>query len=194
MQGCKHPGCDTAKVKALGYCSAHYTRISRGKDMNPPILKYGESDKSRFWEKVNKTDSCWLWTGAMQKGYGVARIEGRSHLAHRASYAWANGDIPVGALLDHMCHNKSCVNPAHLRLADAILNGQNRFASNSNSKSGVRGVYWCNTYGHWIAKATINREPHHIGIFHDIDVAAQAVAQWRAENMPYSLMDKRKAI
>jgi len=162
--------------------------------MDPPILKYGESDQDRFWEKVNKTDSCWLWMGAKQNGYGVARVGGRSHLAHRASYEWVNGEIPAGALLDHMCHNKSCINPAHLRLADAILNGQNRFTSNSNSKSGVRGVYWCNTYGHWVAKAMVNRRPHHIGIFHEIDLAAQAVAEWRAENMPYSLMDKRKAV
>jgi len=194
MTGCKQPGCDTAKVKALGYCSAHYSRLSKGKDMDPAILKHGASDQERYWEKVNKTDSCWLWTGAKQKGYGIARVGGRAQLAHRVSYAWSKGEIPEGVLLDHKCHTKACVNPAHLRFADHILNGQNRSTSNSNSKSGVRGVYWCNTYGHWIAKAMINRKPHHIGIFHDIDVAAKAVAEWRAENMPYSLMDKRRAV
>jgi hypothetical protein len=192
MQGCKHSGCDTAKVKALGYCSAHYSRVSSGKDMDPPVRKKSASDSERFWEKVEKTETCWNWTASSVRGYGVFRIGGRTSVAHRISYVWAKGEIPEGAQLDHMCHNRSCVNPAHLRFADHILNGQNRSTSNSNSKSGVRGVYWCNTYGHWIAKAMINRKPHHIGIFHDLDMAAKAVAEWRSENMPYSLMDKRK--
>lgn len=160
--------------------------------MDAPIRQPYLSDKERFWDKVAKTESCWLWTGAKQNGYGVARVDGAARLAHRVSYAWARGEIPEGAQLDHMCHSRACVNPEHLRFADHILNGQNRSTSNSNSKSGVRGVYWCNTYGHWIAKAMINRKPHHIGIFHDIDLAAKAVAEWRSENMPYSLMDKRK--
>lgn len=25
----------------------------------------------RFWAKVQITDSCWLWTAAIQYGYGV---------------------------------------------------------------------------------------------------------------------------
>lgn len=192
MDMCKHPGCGTSKVKALGYCSAHYGRLSKGQDMDAPVRKRGASDNERFWAKVNKTATCWNWTASSLRGYGVFRTGGKTSVAHRVSFMWAKGEIPEGAQLDHMCHNRSCVNPDHLRFADHMLNGQNRASSNSNSKSGVRGVHWCNTYGHWIAKATIRNKSHHIGIFQDLDLAAKAVAEWRAENMPYSLIDKRK--
>ena len=160
--------------------------------MDPPILQHGVSDKDRFWQKVAKSDSCWVWMGAKHNGYGVARVGGRARLAHRTLWEWANGAIPGGAQLDHMCHNRSCVNPEHLRFASAKQNGENRAGANRNSKSGVRGVYWCNTYGHWVAKAMVNRKAHHIGIFQDLDLAAKAVTEWRAQNMPYSLLDKRK--
>lgn len=187
---CKHPGCEGKKWRAKGYCSAHYGRWASGRDMDAPIRKPYGSDKDRFWAKVTKTESCWVWNGAKHRGYGIARADGKSNLAHRLSYRWEKGEIPEGAQLDHMCHNKSCVNPGHLRFADAKANGQNRSGANANSKSGIRGVYWCNTYGHWIAKGMLNRKPHHIGIFHDIDEASKAVTQWRAENMPYSIRDK----
>lgn len=78
---------------------------------------------ARFWRKVTKTTTCWLWTGAVTKfGYGNFTIEreGRSGyqkqaLAHRYAYESLRGKIPVGLQLDHLCRNKLCVNPAHLR-------------------------------------------------------------------------------
>lgn len=189
---CKHPGCERPKWRALGYCSVHYQRFSSGRDMDAPIRNVHATDQERFWEKVKKTDSCWIWTGATQKGYGVFRIDGAARLAHRVAYRWVNGDVPDDVHLDHMCHTKSCVRPDHVRFANSALNGQNRATANSNSKSGVRGVYWCNTYGHWVAKAMLNRKPHHIGIFDNINDAAEAVTAWRREHMPYSLMDKER--
>jgi len=160
--------------------------------MDAPVRKSGASDSERFWAKVDKSEACWNWTGATFRGYGVFRIHGKSSLAHRVSYAWEHGTIPEAEEVDHMCHNRGCVNPGHLRPASHSLNGQNRAAANSNSKSGVRGVYWCNTYGHWIAKAMLNRTPHHIGIFSELGQAEQAVTDWRRENMPYSINDQRK--
>jgi len=40
-----------------------------------------------FWQKVDKTSGCWLWTGALNaKGYGVFGVApGRSGLAHAYS-------------------------------------------------------------------------------------------------------------
>lgn len=189
---CKYPNCVRPIGKAFGYCNAHYIRHSQGKDMEPPIREPYGNDSERFWQKVDKTETCWLWTGAKQNGYGICRSGGAARLAHRVSYTWENGEIPEGVQLDHMCHNRACVNPSHLRFADAALNGQNRARSNKNSKSGVRGVYWCNTYGHFVAKGMLDRKPHHIGIFHDLNEAAEAVSIWRKENMPYSILDQTK--
>lgn len=70
----------------------------------------------RFWERVDKSGECWLWTGFRDKGgYGRVGHEGRSVLAHRFAYEIAVGPIPDGLDVLHSCDNPPCVNPAHLR-------------------------------------------------------------------------------
>lgn len=71
----------------------------------------------RFWEKVEKTATCWLWTGALLKkagGYGSIRIDGKALRAHRVAYELVVGPIPDGMLLRHSCDTPRCVNPDHL--------------------------------------------------------------------------------
>ena len=31
-------------------------------------------DPERFWRRVSKSDSCWVWTGAKMAGYGSFRL------------------------------------------------------------------------------------------------------------------------
>jgi hypothetical protein len=65
---------------------------------------------------------CWLWSGSLRGGYGRARIDGVSVQAHRFVYRLTvdpnfvtrPGGAHTGLQLDHLCRNKSCVNPAHL--------------------------------------------------------------------------------
>jgi len=69
----------------------------------------------RFWAKVNKTDSCWLWTGYCNpKGYGRFTENYNPIFAHRWSYEKFIGPIPEGLVIDHLCEVKNCVNPEHL--------------------------------------------------------------------------------
>ena len=79
-------------------------------DIPPPTIK----EYTRFWRKVNKTEECWIWVGARtNKGYGHAWIRGRVCYAHRTSYTWANGPIPRGMTLDHLCRNRAFAAAAH---------------------------------------------------------------------------------
>lgn len=73
--------------------------------------------EKRFWAKVEKTDTCWLFTGALDKdGYGkfhtVVPLSPR--MAHRYAYELLVGPIEEAMQIDHLCRVKACVNPAHL--------------------------------------------------------------------------------
>ena len=85
--------------------------------------------QARFWEKVDTEGDCWQWLGAKNaKGYGFFRIAGVLQRAHRASYEMLVGPIPPGLTIDHLCLNKSCVNPAHLKVVTMRENLQRRHA------------------------------------------------------------------
>ncbi len=65
--------------------------------------------------RYNVVGECWEWSGTMRPdGYGVAWVDGRLVRAHRFFYESHVGPIPDGLVLDHLCRNTRCVNPAHL--------------------------------------------------------------------------------
>jgi len=67
----------------------------------------------KFWRKVEKTESCWLYRGGLDRdGYGI-HWANRSYKAHRLSAMLANKDM-TKPIVRHMCHNPACVNPDHL--------------------------------------------------------------------------------
>ena len=82
-----------------------------------------------MWERVDKSGDCWLWTGATVRGYGVIRVAGRLHYAHRLAYELAVAP-PVGVVM-HRCDTPLCVRPEHLQdgsqadnLTDAATKGR----------------------------------------------------------------------
>lgn len=84
----------------------------------------------RAFTNVTKDDAtgCWISRysvashGYAQVGWSVPRDQrrgrGRSEmvLAHRASWTHINGQVPLGMTIDHLCKERRCVNPGHLRL------------------------------------------------------------------------------
>lgn len=75
----------------------------------------------RFWQKVDFTDTCWLWTEGRSKGgypiFHIPKVGGADRqivYAHRYAYGFCVGPIPEGLTIDHLCETKLCVLPEHL--------------------------------------------------------------------------------
>lgn len=129
----------------------------------------------RFESKVEKTESCWNWTAFKnEKGYGSFYFEGKMRAAHRFAFQRANGPIPAGMVVDHICQNPGCVRPAHLRLATTKQNAEYRRGAQANNKnSKVRGVYKAGKS--WRVMLRHNQELLHFGCYPTI-AEAEAVA------------------
>lgn len=79
--------------------------------------------QDRFWGKVEKSAGCWRWIGTISvHGYGSFKFAGQPYIAHRLAYLYVIGAIPDGLTLDHLCHNKICVNPSHLEVVTLAEN------------------------------------------------------------------------
>lgn len=111
---CMHEGCN-APSQVRGLCRRHWSVWNRrGWEMLPPVSRQ-QPVLPRWESKVERSPSCWFWTGAISRsGYGNFWT-GESYVsAHRWSYEHFVGPIPEGLDLDHLCRVRNCVNPAHL--------------------------------------------------------------------------------
>jgi len=89
---------------------------------------------------------CWNYTGSVTKwGYGLWRDGSRRTAAHRYTYRIAYGPIQDGLVIDHMCRNKRCVNPLHLR---ACTQRENLLAPWSQAKAAKSARRSTCPYGH----------------------------------------------
>ncbi len=79
----------------------------------------------RVWRYIDITGSgCWLWTGPTNRdGYAHnLAINGDRYLPHRLMFSWFKWDIPPGLTIDHVCKQKTCMNPDHM---EPVTGGEN---------------------------------------------------------------------
>lgn len=142
----------------------------------------------RFWPKVLKTETCWLWTaGKTRAGYGhiSGGPRGKMLYAHRISWEWVNGPIPPGVEIDHRCSNPACVNPDHLRAVTSGQNSQHLATARRGAKSGRRGVSWDKANGKWRVIVQVGGKKYTAGRFADLDDADRAARELRDRLMTH---------
>lgn len=64
-----------------------------------------------FWDKVEKTTTCWEWKGPKTKSYGYFYFQGKPRHVHRIVCP----GVPDGKRVVRLCNNCYCVNPDHLQ-------------------------------------------------------------------------------
>lgn len=103
-------------------------------------------------------------------GYIIVRVNDKLVPAHRIIYEMHNGQIPEGMEIDHINRIKTDNRIENLRLATRRQNSCNL----GTNTSGVPGVYWCKQQSKWRARIFVNGRNIHLGLFKDINDAAEA--------------------
>jgi len=107
-------------------------------------MKHDARTLERFFSKVQKTETCWLWAASKNKfGYGQfgIRKNGKSFMAVTSRVSWEihRGEIPAGLCVLHVCDIRHCVNPDHLFLGTKRDNSDDMIRKGRAKHIGLTG-------------------------------------------------------
>lgn len=179
---CSFEGCGR-HLEAKGLCKAHYEQVRRGESLRVLNPRRAATVPSAewFWAQTTRRGECLEWARSVNsQGYAQVSVQGQPVKAHRLAYTFAGGVIPDGAYIDHICRNRRCVEPTHLRPATAKQNAENTKLRSDNT-SGFRGVSWNTRNGKWSVRVTHLGRQISGGHFSELEDAARRASEIRSE-------------
>lgn len=181
---CSVDGCD-APIRCKSLCNLHYFRVRRtGSPHRFTGTKRFHDPAVSLKNRSTKVGECLLWDGKLDThGYGVMSIQNKIRRVHRVAYEVAKGPIPDGLVIDHLCFNRHCVNPDHLRTVTNQVNTLRRSGANQNNRgTGLRNVY-VNRSGSYFVSLTADGQRYYGGTFTSLEDANAAAVQLRAQHI-----------
>lgn len=147
-----------------------------------PIPEFTESDKARFWAKVDVRgpDECWPWKGGVGTGGYGSFSKGKKYSLRANRVAMAlDGRDPLDLLSCHTCDNPPCCNPAHLWAGSGLENAKDAVSKGRYRVGEMHGRHTkpeCTARGerHWSATMPEKRQRGSINgnaILNESDVA-----------------------
>ena len=132
---CSVVGCEYRGRLKGGMCPVHYKRVYRNgsttaiRNRKPATM----SGDEWFFSQVQKTETCWIWTGAtMDKRGGYGYLYSPDLKQKIRAHHYLVGKPPAGRPKmewDHLCRNVRCVRPEHLELVTAAENRRRQWDS-----------------------------------------------------------------
>ncbi|WP_430754628.1 HNH endonuclease signature motif containing protein [Micrococcus luteus] len=136
---------------------------------------------ARIHARSERRGACFIWTGALAKnGYGYMSVNNKVQPVHRLAYLASHGFIPDGQDIDHVCFNRACVEPSHLRAVTRKQNMEHLRGAYVTSKTRVRGVSYWETRKAYVAEVTHHGKRVYRGYFSTLEEAEATVKAERA--------------
>lgn len=193
---CTFPECERPHQRG-GLCKGHNRQIQEGRELKPirrRIAGTFRSTREALEAHTVRGDGCWSWSGPHDRnGYPLTTTKNCSRMAYRAWFELTREAVPEDMQVDHICHNRGCVNPDHLRLLTIKQNAEHRKGANSNSKTGVRGVWWSESMQRYVGHVEHNGKRVMNRKFKTLEEAEAAVIAKRLEVFSHSDVDRVKA-
>ena len=192
IKKCGFESCDKTLL-ARGLCMGHYEQQHRGKPLT--LLRQNTRRLSladRLDLYTERSSGCWKWAASHTKtGYARINFEGKQWRVHRLVFELQHGAVEAVVEIDHICGNRGCVNPNHLRAVSHKQNAENRIGAQPGTKSGVRGVCWEETRQAWFANVKNNGHNYRSKMYATVAEAEGAAIALRSNIFTHSIEGAR---